>query len=138
MSCSPALAARCTAFYGLALDACRLFLCRRGAGGALDAWRVGRRASLVVMLALPGKSLAADLEQDHVDRHRPRELVGMPPYEFSRHLRFKAARAALKKRSKSDRIRDIATAHGFVQQGRFARDYRQLFGELPSETRSRR
>jgi AraC family ethanolamine operon transcriptional activator len=66
------------------------------------------------------------------------ELVGMPPYEFSRRLRFKAARAALKKRRKSDRIRDIAIAHGFLEQGRFARDYRQLFGELPSETRSRR
>jgi AraC-like DNA-binding protein len=31
-------------------------------------------------------------------------------------------------------IKEIAIEHGFVELGRFAGEYRRLFGELPSQT----
>jgi len=34
-------------------------------------------------------------------------------------------------------VKEIAIEHGFVELGRFAGDYRRMFGELPSETLQR-
>jgi transcriptional regulator GlxA family with amidase domain len=35
------------------------------------------------------------------------------------------------------KIADAANAWGFWHMGQFAKDYRTLFGELPSQTRAR-
>jgi AraC family ethanolamine operon transcriptional activator len=35
-------------------------------------------------------------------------------------------------------IKDVAVANGFTHPGQFSRDYKRLFGELPSETLQRR
>jgi transcriptional regulator GlxA family with amidase domain len=34
------------------------------------------------------------------------------------------------------RVKEVGLAHGFWHLGRFAKDYRSLFGEFPSETAS--
>jgi AraC-like DNA-binding protein len=63
------------------------------------------------------------------------EVLGMPPIAFLRRKRLGDVHAALLAASGPDvMIREIAIEHGFVQLGRFAAAYRQMFGELPSET----
>lgn len=64
------------------------------------------------------------------------ETFGMTPYQFMKHRRLHAARQALIKSSQSgvNRVSKVATDFGFYELGRFATDYRQLFGELPSKT----
>lgn len=63
------------------------------------------------------------------------ETYGMPPSVYFRMRALHEARLRLL----SDDSRLIATvAHdaGFANHGRFARHYRELFGELPSQTRA--
>ena len=57
------------------------------------------------------------------------DVVGAPPIAYLRHVR-----AALLMAGIGATVGDIARAHGFIQLGRFAARYRELFGELPSET----
>jgi AraC-like DNA-binding protein/TolB-like protein len=63
--------------------------------------------------------------------------VGLSPLACLRRLRLNAARSELLEASSSHSIADIATRCGFSHLGRFATEYRRLFGETPSSTRQR-
>lgn len=68
-----------------------------------------------------------------------REQMGVSPRQFVRAYTLNAARTALlSAKIGSARVSDIAARLGVWEWGRFSRDYRQLFGELPSETLRRR
>jgi AraC family ethanolamine operon transcriptional activator len=65
-----------------------------------------------------------------------RRLLGVSPARYLRMRRLHQARDALRATA-SGTVTQIAVAVGFSDLGRFARDYRDLFGELPSATLKR-
>ena len=78
--------------------------------------------------------------QLHVSRrtlHRAfHEAVGIGPIAFLRYRRLCAAHTALRSDPPAEgTIAGLAMQHGFLNVGRFAYYYRQLFGEYPSDTR---
>lgn len=63
------------------------------------------------------------------------EVFGMPPLRYLRLRRLHQTRKSLSKVSSAETtVAAIAAKHGFWDFGRFARDYRNVFGELPSQT----
>jgi AraC-like DNA-binding protein len=68
-----------------------------------------------------------------------KKITGLAPHAFFLRRRLNSARYALLKADRhQDRVTDIALKNGFTEFGRFAVRYRQMFGELPSETLRRR
>jgi len=66
------------------------------------------------------------------------EILGISPNAFFKNVRLNRVHHDLKRRSgREEAIFEVATRWGFWHQSQFARDYRQAFGELPSETRKR-
>jgi AraC-like DNA-binding protein len=66
------------------------------------------------------------------------ETLGMGPARYLALKRLVAARAALRQGDPATTtVTDTAIRYGFWELGRFARDYRQTFGESPSETLTR-
>jgi AraC family ethanolamine operon transcriptional activator len=64
-----------------------------------------------------------------------REHVGVTPARYLRLWRLNAVRRELRKASPaSTRVTDVALRFGFGELGRFAGEYRTLFGETPSAT----
>jgi AraC family transcriptional regulator, ethanolamine operon transcriptional activator len=63
-------------------------------------------------------------------------VTGVSPMRFIRNRRLNSARHALAKGRDNDElsVKSVALAHGFWHMGRFANDYRTLFGEHPSAT----
>lgn len=61
-------------------------------------------------------------------------VFGTTPKAFLKLQRMSAARNALIKAESNESIRSIMIDFGFVDASHFAKDYRQQFGELPSET----
>jgi len=59
------------------------------------------------------------------------ETLGIKPLAYLRAMRMNGARRSLKHAST---VAEAATSWGFWHFGRFARDYKVMFGELPSET----
>lgn len=60
---------------------------------------------------------------------------GISPHRYLRARRLTLARRALKEvQPRSGLVKSIALLHGFWHFGRFAQDYRDQFGETPSET----
>jgi transcriptional regulator GlxA family with amidase domain len=66
------------------------------------------------------------------------ERFGLAPKAYIRNRRLTGAKKALTKSKGTDSVVEIANGWGFWHMGQFARDYRRLFGELPSETLDRR
>jgi AraC family ethanolamine operon transcriptional activator len=64
------------------------------------------------------------------------EVTGDSPMQFIKRRRLNAARHALST-SEAESVKGAALDHGFWHLGRFAHEYRNLFGERPSETLSR-
>jgi len=62
------------------------------------------------------------------------EVMGMGPIQYLRKRRLNEIHRALLAARPSSTIATIARNHGFVELGRFAREYRRQFGELPSYT----
>lgn len=63
------------------------------------------------------------------------EQFTLSPNQFQKRLRMKAVRSRLRTTCYSyGVIGDIANTCGFWHMGEFAKDYRAIFGELPSET----
>ena len=64
-----------------------------------------------------------------------RELLHMPPVAYLRIARLNRVRATLRAPSLcSPTVTEVATQWGFFHLGRFAIDYRRMFGEAPSVT----
>jgi AraC family transcriptional regulator, ethanolamine operon transcriptional activator len=63
------------------------------------------------------------------------ERFGIGPKAYHTRLRLSRARSDILERGRSCVISDVANKWGFWHMGQFARDYKDLFGELPSETR---
>ncbi len=70
-------------------------------------------------------------------RHVFRERINMSPLDYLKKIKLNQA---YKKLRSSDHnkimIKQVALDHGFPHLGQFSRDYRNLFGELPSQTLS--
>ena len=66
------------------------------------------------------------------------ETLGMGPARYLTLKRLAAVRTELRRSDPASiRVTDTATKYGFWELGRFAREYRQMFGERPSETLSK-
>jgi AraC-like DNA-binding protein len=66
------------------------------------------------------------------------EFLGMGPVRYLRLRRLARVRAALRHADPATaNVSDIARRHGFLQLGRFAAQYRAVFGEVPSTTLQR-
>ena len=66
------------------------------------------------------------------------QTVGMGPATYLRRMRLGAARSSiLQSNGDGKTISEIAINHGFWHFSRFAQQYREMFGESPSETKSR-
>lgn len=64
-----------------------------------------------------------------------KHYTGVTPYQYYCSLHLSKVRAELlRSRPQEVAISEIALRHGFYHLSRFARKYKQLFGELPSET----
>ncbi|TWX66717.1 helix-turn-helix domain-containing protein [Colwellia demingiae] len=64
-----------------------------------------------------------------------KEYLGVTPIRYLRLVRLNGVRRELLiSVPKKDRVVDVALNWGFIELSRFAREYRQLFQELPSET----
>lgn len=63
------------------------------------------------------------------------ERFGISPKTYLQRIRLNGVRHNLKKSlPREESITDIANAWGFWHMGKFAADYKKLFGELPSQT----
>ena len=82
-------------------------------------------SALASACSVPERTLLRQFEQ----------FVGDSPLAYLRRLRLNTARSELLRADGRDKISDIANRCGFSHLGRFAREYRQLFGESPSATR---
>ncbi|MFT4159157.1 helix-turn-helix transcriptional regulator, partial [Shinella sp.] len=66
-----------------------------------------------------------------------KRIRGYPPMFFVKKIRLERARALLGDRNAVTSVTGVALKCGFANLGQFARDYRETFGELPSETLKR-
>jgi transcriptional regulator GlxA family with amidase domain len=65
-----------------------------------------------------------------------RETVGLPPMKYLRNVRLDRVYAELMMGT-ADSVTDVASRWNFFHLSRFAHQYRERFGVLPSETRGR-
>jgi AraC-like DNA-binding protein len=64
-----------------------------------------------------------------------KEVTDISPIAFLRRKRLSIVYSVLRQQNgPATRIKSIAAAHGFLELGQFARQYKRLFGELPSTT----
>lgn len=63
-----------------------------------------------------------------------RDLMGMTPVAYLRTLRLNRVRADLRQPDSNLTVTEAATRWSFFHLSKFAHDYRQMFGETPSET----
>jgi AraC-like DNA-binding protein len=63
-----------------------------------------------------------------------RDTYGISPMQYLRNVRFEKVREALLCATRADNISAIALSWGFTHLGRFSVEYRQRFGESPSQT----
>lgn len=66
--------------------------------------------------------------------HKHFAAIGTTPMNFIKRMRLERARARLGSPAAKTSVTGVAFECGFTNLGHFARDYRQAFGELPSET----
>jgi AraC family ethanolamine operon transcriptional activator len=66
------------------------------------------------------------------------DRYGVSPKAYLQSIRLNGVRRKLRQADPaSTKVVDIANYWGFWHMGKFAADYRRLFGELPSETMNR-
>ena len=94
------------------------------------------RANMPERITLAGLASACGSSERTLLKQFQR-FVGLPPLGYLRRLRLNVARSELTSAGNNDVISDIAIRCGFSHLGRFATEYRQLFGETPSATKQR-
>jgi AraC-like DNA-binding protein/TolB-like protein len=94
------------------------------------------RANMEGRITLPGLASACGVSERTLLRQF-QQFVGLAPLAYLRRLRLNAAKSELASIQNNDAISDIAMRCGFSHLGRFATEYRRLFGETPSTTRRR-
>lgn len=67
-------------------------------------------------------------------RYKFDELTGLSPMKFIKYLRLNRVRKEIKNSDHKANISLIASKWGFNHSGQFATDYKNLFGEYPSDT----
>ena len=67
-----------------------------------------------------------------------KKSTGLSPLVFLRNLRLEQVRSSLLDGNYSTSVIEVASKYGFASRGHFSRYYKDLFGELPSETLSQR
>ncbi len=72
--------------------------------------------------------------KDRTLRYKFLNSLNVSPKRFHMSLRLHEVMKALKKGNDKTVISDIANVWGFWHMGQFAKDYKQFYGELPSET----
>lgn len=103
----------------------QLGLCR-----ALDYLRTRRNARL----SIPELLAAADISERSL-QYGFKDAFGMTPQAFIKCRRLHFARQQLLTQCSDEAsVSQVAAGLGFYELGRFAKEYRQLFGQLPSET----
>ena len=65
-----------------------------------------------------------------------KKSTGLSPLVFLRNLRLEQVRSSLLDPDSSTSVIEVASKYGFSSRGHFSRYYKNLFGELPSETLS--
>jgi AraC family ethanolamine operon transcriptional activator len=97
---------------------------------ALDYLRHHRE----LQVSVPELRGAADISERSL-QYAFREAFDMTPQAFIKRRRLHFARQQLQTADSVEaNVSRIATGLGFYELGRFASDYRQVFGQLPSET----
>jgi AraC-like DNA-binding protein len=105
---------------------------------AAGAWRIGAaeeymRANAHLPISLGDVCQAAGVNartlQDSFRKKR-----GCTPMRFLREVRMQEVRAGLLRPGEATNVSGEAAHWGFLHFGRFSREYRSRFGELPSET----
>ncbi len=81
-------------------------------------------ADIARAAGVPGRTLL-----EHFKDHR-----SVSPIRYLRNVRLARAREALMRADDDQSVTQIAMTWGFGHLGRFAIDYRDQFGETPSET----
>ena len=76
--------------------------------------------------------------KDRTLRYKFLNSLNVSPKRFHMSLRLHEVMKALKKGDNKTIISDIANIWGFWHMGQFAKDYKQFYGELPSETLKKR
>jgi transcriptional regulator GlxA family with amidase domain len=92
-------------------------------------------ANLTSSVKLEDVVRAAGMSGRGLFRHF-RNAMGVSPMVYLRNARFARVRDALRRARGEERIVDIAALWGFDHMGRFAVEYRQRFGEKPSDTKA--
>jgi AraC-like DNA-binding protein len=85
-------------------------------------------ADLVQASGVPGRTLLKHF----------RDSKGVSPMRYLRNARFRRVRQALMKAQPGESVTALAMGFGFTHMGRFSLEYRQRFGESPSQTLVRR
>jgi len=82
--------------------------------------------------------VAATDASERTLRNAFHSVVGLSPHAYLKIRRLHQARMWLERSNpRTATVTEVALALGFVHLGNFARDYRRLFGEYPSETLAR-
>lgn len=108
----------------------------------VQALQIGRRARGFVDDRLDADALPSVVDictelgvSERTLRYAFREYVGLSPVAYLRACRLNRVRAVLAASDPQEtKITQVAMRFGFLHLGRFAGDYKQMFGEMPSET----
>jgi transcriptional regulator GlxA family with amidase domain len=85
-------------------------------------------------ITVPALAVAADVSERSLERGF-QETAGITPRTFMRLDRMHRARQDLRVADAlSSSVTNVAIQHGFTELGRFAVDYKRMFGESPSTT----
>src|SRR5262245_15401307 len=126
---------------GAALDAClrnamrgerpvEAAVCRSGIVRRAEEFfkcHVGEPVSIAQLSAVSGVS-------ERSLRNAFYDVCTTSPKRYLRLLQLHQVRRALRAPSEAATVTDVATLHGFFELGRFAGEYKALFGEVPSQT----
>ena len=99
----------------------------------LDAAEQYMRANAHLPLSLGDVCQAAGVNARTL-QHSFRRKRGCTPMEFLRNVRMEQVRRGLLQPLDETSVSSVASRWGFLHFGRFSGEYRQAFGELPSET----